>query len=167
MRAPLTIVATALIVAVVVSLPTPAAAQAPSMDAKKAPDGVLDTPSFFGFAVVEARQGLDGKGFKTSTTLLSASLDEVYDRLRSYFRKNKEFTPGWKVAGIGRSEQHGTVNATLENTGGERFRCEIRSREERVIQVELTARAYSGNATRMTAPPQPDRTPAPKGAVKR
>lgn len=142
------------------------AADPPSVAAKKAPEGALDAPEFFGFDVVEARRGMDGKGWSTSTTLLATSWDDAYARLRDLFARGKEFAPGWKVVGVGKSDQHRIISATLEDPTGQRFSCEIRSREDRVVQVELKAKPYKGSGGRMTPPPAPDRIP-PADAVKK
>lgn len=148
----------------------PAAAQtaaAPSTPATraKAPQSVLDAPAYFGFDVVEARRGVDGKGWPTSTTLLKATLDDVFQRLSKLFANNKEFAPGWTIVGAGKSDQHRFVSATIQDPTGQRFTCETRQREEGVVQVELTARAYKSGGGPMLPPPAPDRTP-PAAPVK-
>ena len=145
--------------------PAARAADSPPTTAAATPDSALDAPAFFGFEVLEARRGVNGKGWPTSTTMLNTTLDELYSALSALFGGAKEFAPGWTVAGVGKSDQHGFVSATLQDPTGQRFTCEARRREASIVQVELTARAYQGSGGRMTAPPAPDRNP-PAGTVK-
>jgi len=144
--------------------PAIALADAPA-PAKAAPEGALDAPEFFGFEVVEARRGVDKNGWPTSTTLLKASLDEIFAKLKSLFSTDTAFAPGWKIAGVGRSDVHRVVSATLTDKDGQRFACQIRSREEKVVQVELVARPRIRGGGRL-APTAPDRIPAAGGAAK-
>ena len=110
---------TSALLAAVLLAPSARAGDAPRL--AEAPADALDVPRFLGLEVVAHRRSVDVHGRPISETTLRAGFPEVWGQVHAAFNKGKPLARGWTVQGAGKTEEKGTIAATLQGPDGLRY----------------------------------------------